>query len=394
MKSRVVAYGALGMAVAMLVACTAPNSLLSDLQTKVDGGNGTTGNGTTGNGTPNGAVSTPLFSPTTGVYSANQLVTIQETEAGATIHYTSGSSPLDPTAASAVYAGPIPVSGNGTIMTIKAIATKSAMANSSIVTATYTINYSQVSTPQISPFTGSYGGPETVTIFDSTGGASIAYTTDGSTPTESGGVITHGNPYSGPFNVTSTEEVKAIAYKVGLADSTVPFANYTLPDSAPAFSPGAGTYPNAQSVTINTTMPGASIAYTTDGSTPTESGGVITHGTLYSGPVNIGTSQTLQAIAYKSGWADSTPATAAYTITTYTVTYDPNGANHGSPPTDSNNYHQGDTVTVLNNTGGLKKGPHSFLDWSTASGSGGTTYQGGNTFSMGTANVTLYAHYQ
>ena len=32
--------------------------------------------------------------------------------------------------------------------------------------------------------------------------------------------------------------------------------------------------------------------------------------------------------------------------TTYTVTYDANGAENGSVPTDSTNYEQGQTVTV------------------------------------------------
>ena len=49
--------------------------------------------------------------------------------------------------------------------------------------------------------------------------------------------------------------------------------------AAPTFSPAAGTYTSAQTVTISTTTSGASIRYTTDGSTPSE-----TAGTLYSAP--------------------------------------------------------------------------------------------------------------
>ena len=77
----------------------------------------------------------------------------------------------------------------------------------------------------------------------------------------------------------------------------------------PTFSPGAGTYSSAQSVTIGTTTSGASIRYTTDGTNPTSSSG-----NVYSSPVNIGSSLTLKAIAYKSGSTDSTVSSAAYTI--------------------------------------------------------------------------------
>ena len=60
----------------------------------------------------------------------------------------------------------------------------------------------------------------------------------------------------------------------------------------------AGTYASAQSVTISTTTSGATIRYTTNGTTPSS-----TVGTVYSSAVTISaTNTTLQAIAYKSGY--------------------------------------------------------------------------------------------
>lgn len=79
--------------------------------------------------------------------------------------------------------------------------------------------------------------------------------------------------------------------------------------ATPSFSPGAGTYTSAQSVTISTATSGATIRYTTNGTNPTS-----TSGTVYSGPVSVSSSLTLKAIAYKSGMADSAVASASYTI--------------------------------------------------------------------------------
>jgi uncharacterized repeat protein (TIGR03803 family) len=79
--------------------------------------------------------------------------------------------------------------------------------------------------------------------------------------------------------------------------------------AAPVFSPAPGTYTSAQNVTITSATSGASIRYTTNGSTPTE-----TTGTLYSGPVSISSTTTLNAIAFKSGLADSAVITPVYTM--------------------------------------------------------------------------------
>jgi len=70
--------------------------------------------------------------------------------------------------------------------------------------------------------------------------------------------------------------------------------------STPTADVPAGTYKTAQSVTLSTTTNGASIYYTTDGSTPGR-----TNGTLYTGPVTIDEPATLKAIAFKNGLLSS-----------------------------------------------------------------------------------------
>jgi hypothetical protein len=66
-------------------------------------------------------------------------------------------------------------------------------------------------------------------------------------------------------------------------------------------------------VTLTSSTSGASIRYTTDSSTPSE-----TAGTLYSSPVSIGATATLKAIAYKSGMTDSSVTSGLYTINAVT----------------------------------------------------------------------------
>lgn len=79
--------------------------------------------------------------------------------------------------------------------------------------------------------------------------------------------------------------------------------------ATPTFNPAGGTYSSAQSVAIASTTSGATIRYTTNGTTPTA-----TSGTIYTGPVNVASSLTLRAIAYRAGFTDSAVATATYTI--------------------------------------------------------------------------------
>ena len=76
---------------------------------------------------------------------------------------------------------------------------------------------------------------------------------------------------------------------------------------------------------------------------------------------------------------------------TYTVTYSPNGADEGSVPVDGSEHQEGDTVTVLSNSGGLARSGYGFDGWNTAINGAGTSYSAGATFAMGSANVTLYA---
>jgi hypothetical protein len=164
---------------------------------------------------------------------------------------------------------------------------------------------STVATPVISPVTGTYAPGQVVTITDSTAGATIYYTTDGSTPTTSSTV------YTSSFAVSATATVNAIAAASGYANSAVTTQVYTISSATlpPTFSPPAAVYPGAQTVTITDGTSGATIYYTLDGSTPT------TASAVYSSAISVPISLTLKAFAVKSGLANSSVTTGSYTIT-------------------------------------------------------------------------------
>lgn len=78
-----------------------------------------------------------------------------------------------------------------------------------------------VADPVISPASTSFYGSVTVSITCATQNAVIHYTTDGSTPTASSAI------YTGPFSVTDTTTVKAIALLQYFSPSNVVKAVYT-----------------------------------------------------------------------------------------------------------------------------------------------------------------------
>jgi len=77
----------------------------------------------------------------------------------------------------------------------------------------------------------------------------------------------------------------------------------------PVFSPAPGTYSSAQSVSIATSVgAGATIYYTTDGTLPSSSSSV------YAGPIQVSSTETIKAIATAPGYLQSAVATGTYTI--------------------------------------------------------------------------------
>lgn len=142
--------------------------------------------------------------------------------------------------------------------------------------------------------TNNYTVSNTFTITAATG-ATIYYTTDGSTPTMS-------SPNSGTTTVNITQTPSMSVIKAIAMDPNFPFptavTTYTIPVCKRPFI----SVNSSDDVTMTCATAGASIYYTTDGSEATSSA------TLYSGPFNIGSITTIRAIAAKTGYYKSTEA--------------------------------------------------------------------------------------
>lgn len=179
--------------------------------------------------------------------------------------------------------------------------------------------------PTFSPVSGTYNTPQTVSIGCTTPGVTIRYTTDGSEPSD-----TVGTTYTSPILIPQDTTLKAVSYAVGMTLSSITSGSYVITQCAtPTYSPGGGTFSSTQTVAISCVTPGATIRYTTDGSTPTQ-----TVGTVYSSPVVISSSCTLKAIAYKTGLTDSAVASDVYDFTYQTITLQ-QGVNNYTGAADS-----------------------------------------------------------
>ncbi len=167
--------------------------------------------------------------------------------------------------------------------------------------------------PTFSLASGTYMGTVTVSLADTTAGATIYYTTNGAAPS------TASTSYQGAVAVAASTTIKAIAAAPGATDSPVATASYTIQPlaptvtAAPVFAPTPGTYTGTQSVTLTDTNPAAAIYYTTDGTNPSSAS------THYTGPVRVAATTSILATAMAPGDATSALVEGIYTIRTTTA---------------------------------------------------------------------------
>ncbi len=241
-------------------------------------------------------------------------ISITTTTPGATIYYTTDGS--TPTTSSTEYI--VPLSENFSGVTIKAIAVKEGMITSAVGSGMVML---QCAAPVIS----FDDATSKVTIVSAADGSTIYYTTDGHTPTASSTL------YSEPFSVSSTTTVKAIATKPNYESSTV--TELTIYQVVTPIIQNNGS----NAISITTTTPGATIYYTTDGSTPT------TSSTEYSVPLTDDVSNvTIKAIAAKVGMITSTVGSGTVKLQCATPVITRTGLTFTlscSKPTDANLYY-------------------------------------------------------
>ena len=174
-----------------------------------------------------------------------------------------------------------------------------APANTTLTnTKEITIQGTKPSAPTIS-----INGTSVTMSTNAAGSTSIRYTLDGSNPTVSTGTV-----YSGAIDLsgsaTSPVTIKAVTVRNGNAsDVSTETVTLTLPAPTITANAAAGT------ATISSSVAGATIYYTTNGSEPTTSSSQYT-----SSLSGLSLMTTIKAIAVKSGWNNSPVASELLTI--------------------------------------------------------------------------------
>jgi len=160
----------------------------------------------------------PSFIPGGGTYDGPQEIAISyDLLPSSIIYYTTDGS--TPTVSSTVFTSPVTITQS---TTFKAIAVAPGYSPSNVVTAVYTIQPSAVATPVFSLESGVYTSTQLLSITDTTSGAAVYYTTNGSTPT------TSSTRYTGAIAVSAAETVQAIAVAPGYSTSAVVIGVYAF----------------------------------------------------------------------------------------------------------------------------------------------------------------------
>jgi hypothetical protein len=258
----------------------------------------------------NQVCATPTSNPAPGTYGPPPTISLSTSTSNATIYYTTnGTLPGPDNASSKVYIAPLPISVPS--VTIKARAFRNGFVQSAPFSGVFTVT--NVCSPvTISPATGTYFGSTQVTLSCPTPGVTMYYSTTGNVPVPG---TTFTRVYTGPFFVSSSVSIRAIATRTEYIQSPVALSNLTITTLGTlppvVFSPPAGTYATSPTLSLSCPTEGTTIYYTTNGNTPVP-GTSFTQ--IYTGPFTQFSSGTIKAYAAKAGYTNSFVGTAAYVV--------------------------------------------------------------------------------
>ena len=260
------------------------------------------------------SVQSPYANIPSGSVDLGTKVLLKNKTDGATIHYTvntDGSVPADPTVSSSVFDEAQPIVINGKTV-IKAFAVKNGV-KSAIVTLTYTTK-DQLASPTASIESGAMVSRGTRLKLKAASGATIYYTTDGSDPTDrSSSSVVSGSDLVLDGAAGAQVTVKAYAVMDGKSASEVATFTYQISKNMGGVTADVATgseVSNGSKVNLMTDVTDAQIYYTTDGSSPADSG---IKGTVVTINGTSGSTFTIKAVAKINGDA-GTVCTFTYRI--------------------------------------------------------------------------------
>jgi hypothetical protein len=152
--------------------------------------------------------------------------------------------------------------------------------------------------PTMSPSPGTYTSAQAVTLADTTPGAVIYYTTNGTTPSTSSAKYSAGTP----LQVSSTTTIEAIAVASGFGNSALASGTYTISSSSGGTTPISVNLASADNIT----------GIVANGS-PVPSGGLDGDSTAYSATL-LGASLSWNGSTFTFGTAGSPDAVSSKTI--------------------------------------------------------------------------------
>lgn len=256
----------------------------------------------------------PEFNYESGTYDTELSIQITSQTEGATIYYTTDET--SPTQNSTIYNSPIPLSGNGSELSINAYAVKEGMLDSVIVSAFYTLDLMAVPSPEFNIDPGYFTNAIDLEISCSLTDAEIYYTLNGEDPIVSGtlytGAITLNNP-AYPGDQTEYNLSAAATYP-GMEHSSTASGTYYI--TGKVSTPNFDTIPGQYMLTAGTTLDiivscatnGFQINYTLDNTDPSSATG--TQGN----PISIAQRIVkVKAVAHRTGWEDSDIIEGIYT---------------------------------------------------------------------------------